>query len=180
MSDLSDRINELRLENRRLKQQIEDFEKRVLALVGNIVIESSGEGDNKELLNEKLIELIQTTQDQLNIVTPKIDDFYSIELKRAAQRGIPILLLTRDRNVYDKKERRIYDELKSTEGINVINNPYVTYLLMFNNELAIYSGGTLDRDELSRSVLIITTIKEVAKIKIIAEIFNIMLPSFMR
>ena len=72
LSELTDRINELRLENRRLKQQIEEFEKRVLALVGNIVIESSGEGDNKELLNEKLIELIQTTQYQLNIVTPKI------------------------------------------------------------------------------------------------------------
>ena len=180
MSDLTDRINELRLENRRLKQQIEEFEKRVLALVGNIVIESSGEGDNKDLLNNKLIEFIQTTPDQLNVVSPKLDDFYSLELKRAAERGIPILLITRDRYVYEKKERRIYDELKSIQGINVINNPYVTYLLMFNTEMALYSGGSLNRDELSKSTLIVTTIKEAAKIKIIAEIFNSMLPSFMR
>jgi len=170
------------MENRRLKQQIEDFEKRVLSLVGNIVIESSGgtEGQDKELLNEKLVEIIQTTNDQLNNVSPTIDEFYAIELKKAAQRGIPILLITRERHLLDKTLKKIYDDIKNTSGINLINNPNVTYLLMFNTELAIYSGGSLDKNELSRSVIIITTIKEDAKIRKIAAIFNTMLPSFMR
>ena len=182
MSDLTDRLTELRMENRRLKQQIEEFEKRVLSLVGNIIIESSSgsEGQDKELLNEKLVEIFQTTNDQLNIVSPTIDEFYAVELKKAAQRGIPILLITRERHLLDKPLKKIYDDLKTTSGISLINNPNVTYLLMFNTELAIYSGGSLDKNELSRSILIITTIKEDAKIRIIAAIFNAMLPSFMR
>lgn len=180
MAELTDRINELRLENRRLKQQIEDFEKRVLNLVGNTIIEASGEGENKELLNEMIIDFIQTSQDQMNIVSPKLDEFYIKELERAAGKGIPILLITRDRYLWEKKERGLYDELLNIPGMSVINNPNVNYLLIFNTEIALYAGGVLDKELLSKSVLILTTIKEDAKIRKIADIFSAMLPSFMR
>ena len=80
----------------------------------------------------------------------------------------------------DKPLKKIYDDLKTTSGISLINNPNVTYLLMFNTELAMYSGGSLNKNELSRSILIITTLKENAEIRKIASIFNAMLPSFMR
>ena len=180
MAELTDRINELRLENRRLKQQIEEFEKRVLNLVGNTIIESSGEGETKELLNETIIDIIQTSQDQMNIVSPKLDEFYTKELARAASKGIPILLITRDRYLWEKKERGLYDELLNIQGMTVINNPNVNYLLIFNTEIALYAGGVLDKELLSKSVLILTTIKEDAKIRKIADIFSAMLPSFMR
>lgn len=180
MAELTDRINELRLENRRLKQQIEEFEKRVLNLVGNTIIESSGEGETKELLNETIIDIIQTSQDQMNIVSPKLDEFYTKELERAASKGIPILLITRDRYLWEKKERGLYDELLNIQGMTVINNPNVNYLLIFNTEIALYAGGVLDKELLSKSVLILTTIKEDAKIRKIADIFSAMLPSFMR
>ena len=175
-----DRINELRLENRRLKQQIEDYENRVLALVGNTIIEASGEGETKELLNEKIIDFIRTSVDQINIVAPRLDAFYSTEIRKAAERGMPVLLITRDRHLWDKKQRLLYDELNSTNGINVINNPHVNYLLLYNTEIAMYSGGDLDKEVLSNSVLIITSIKEAAKINKIADIFTAMLPTFMR
>jgi len=175
-----DRINELRLENRRLKQQIEDYENRVLALVGSTIIEASGEGENKELLNEKIIDFIHTSVDQINIVAPRVDTFYSTEIRKAAERGIPILLITRDRHLWEKKQRILYDELNSTNGINVINNPHVNYLLLYNTEIAMYSGGDLDKEVLSNSVLIITSITEAAKINKIADIFTAMLPTFMR
>jgi hypothetical protein len=173
-------LNELRLENRRLQSQIEDLEQKILSLVGNIEIESSGEANNKEFLNNQLIEFINSTKDQLNIVTPKIDDFYMKELKKLAKNGIPILIITIDRHSMVKASQKIYDELTNTAGISVINNPNVRYLLVFNNDLAIYSGGSLDRDELSKSVLIVTIIKERQKLRKIAEIFSAMLPSFMR
>lgn len=175
-----DRINELRLENRRLKQQIEDYENRVLALVGNTIIEASGEGETKELLNEKIIDFIRTSVDQINIVAPRLDAFYCTEIRKAAERGMPVLLITRDRHLWDKKQRILYDELNSTNGINVINNPHVNYLLLYNTEIAMYSGGDLDKEVLSNSVLIITSIKEAAKINKIADIFTAMLPTFMR
>ena len=177
---MSDRITELRTENARLKGQVEDLENKVLSLVGMISLESSGEGKNKELLNDKLIEFINTTTDQLNIVTPRVDRFYSVELKKIVEKGIPILLITGDRNTLDKSYRQFYDDLKKTPGIQILNNPNVKYLLMFNTEKAIYSGGSLDKDVLSSSILIATTIIEKSKIRLIAEIFSAMLPSFMR
>jgi len=181
MSDQQDRIQELRIENKKLKQQVEDFEKRVLSLVGNVTIESSGEGEYKEFLNDALLDLIHTTSDQLNIVTPKIDSFYATELKLVANRGVPVLLITRDRHlITDKEAKKIYDDLKGTAGISIINNPNVRYLLVFNAEKAIYSGGSMDKEEISQSVLIATIIKETTSLRKIAEIFSSMLPSFMR
>ncbi len=177
---MSDRITELRTENMRLKGQVENLENKVLSLVGMISLEPSGEGKNKELLNDKLIEFINTTTDQLNIVTPKVDRFYSVELIKIVEKGIPILLITGDRSTLDKSYRQFYDDLKKTPGIQILNNPNVKYLLMFNTEKAIYSGGSLDKDVLSSSILIATTIIEKSKIRLIAEIFSAMLPSFMR
>ena len=177
---MSDRITELRTENLRLKGQVEDLENKILTLVGMISLEPSGEGKNKELLNDKLIEFINTTTDQLNIVTPKVDRFYSVELKKIVEKGIPILLITGDRSTLDKSYRQFYDDLKKNPAIQILNNPNVKYLLMFNTEKAIYSGGSLDKDVLSSSILIATTIIEKSKIRLIAEIFSAMLPSFMR
>jgi len=70
--------------------------------------------------------------------------------------------------------------LLNISGMTLINNPNVNYLLLFNTETAIYAGGVLDKELLSNSVLIITTIKEEQKIRKIADIFSAMLPSFMR
>ncbi|MFX1257956.1 MAG: hypothetical protein ACFFAN_08860 [Promethearchaeota archaeon] len=172
---------ELRIENKKLKSQIEDLEQKILTIVGRFQIESSGEGKNKNLLNEKILEFIDTTPDQLNIVSPKIDAFYIEELKKATKRGIPVLLITRDRRLMpDKNYKKNYDELKNIQGISVINNPNVTYLLIFNSEQALYSGGSLDKEEIDNSVLIVTTIKETQSLRKIAKIFSMMLPSFMR
>ncbi len=79
---MSDRIIELRVENTRLKNEVQNLENKVLALVGMISLESSGGPERKNVLNEHLIKLITSTSRQLNIVSPKIDKFYSIELKK--------------------------------------------------------------------------------------------------
>jgi len=177
---MSDRINELRVENTRLKNEIQNLENKVVALVGIFSLEFSGGSEHKLSLNEHLINLITSTTNQLKIVSPKIDKFYSIELKRLAEKGIPILIITNDRGNIPKNYQEIYDDLKQTSGINIINNINVRYLLVFNAEEAIYSGGSLDKEELKKSVLIVTRTKESSKIRKIAEIFRLMLPSFMR
>lgn len=177
---MSDRLIELRVENQKLKQQVQDLESKVLSLVGMINLESSGGQDKKNVLNEHLINLINSTSTQLNIVSPKIDRFYATELKKLVKKGIPILIITNDRGNIPKGYEETYDDLKSIEGIKIINNPNVKYLLIFNSEEAIYSGGALDKEDLEKSILIITIIKEAAKLRKIAEIFSLMLPSFMR
>ncbi|MFW9877015.1 MAG: hypothetical protein ACFFG0_28305 [Candidatus Thorarchaeota archaeon] len=180
MISQTDRLLELRIENKKLRAQIADLENKIMSLVGMVNIETSGGAEKKNVLNDLLINLIHSTQDQLNIVTPRIDNFYANELKRVVERGIPVLLITNDRSDIPKSYMPIYDELKVTPGISVINNPNVKYLLVFNTEQAVYAGGSLDKEELSKSILIVTKIQEKAKLRLIAEIFSLMLPTFMR
>jgi hypothetical protein len=177
---LSDRIIELRTENSRLKNEVQNLENKILSLVGMISLKSSGGSVGKNILNEQLIDLIISTKQQLNIVSPKIDRFYANELKKLTQKGIPILIITNDRGGIPKDFQEVYDDLKATSGVDIINNPNVRYLLVFNSEEAIYSGGSLVKEELEKSILIITSIREAAKLRKIAEIFSMMLPSFMR
>jgi len=168
------------VENKRLKEQITNLENKILSLVGMVDIVSSGDPERKNALNDLLINLISSTQDQLNVVSPRVDDFYAKELKRVVERGIPVLLITNDRSDLPKVNIPIYDDLKLTQGISVINNPNVKFLLLFNTEQAVYAGGSLDREELSKSILIVTSIREKSKLRTIAEIFSLMLPTFMR
>ncbi|MFW9781990.1 MAG: hypothetical protein ACFFFB_06875 [Candidatus Heimdallarchaeota archaeon] len=174
------RLTELRIENQKLKKQVQELESKVLSLVGMMNLVSSGGSNKKYRLNDELIEFINSTGTQLNIVSPKVDMFYATELKRLAKRGVPVLIITNDRGGIPKGYQEIYDALKQTEGINIINNPNVRYLLLFNSEKAIYSGGSLDKDELEKSILIVTIIKETTKLRSIAQIFSMMLPTFMR
>ena len=177
---MSDRLTELRIENRRLKEQNQSLEEKVISLAGMLNLETSGGPNNKNILNDHLINLIRDTKEQLNIVSPKIDKFYATELKNVVKRGIPLLLITNDRGGIPKEYLNYYDDLKSTDGIKIINNPNVRYLLVFNTDRAVFSGGSLDKEELERSILIVTIIKESSKLRQIAEIFSLMLPSFMR
>lgn len=177
---MSDRIIELRRENSRLKNEVQNLENKILSLVGMVNLKSSGGSEGKNILNELLINLIISTKQQLSIVSPKIDRFYANELQKLTQKGIPILIITNDRGGIPKDFQEVYDDLKATSGVNIINNPNVRYLLVFNSEEGIYSGGSLVKEELEKSILIITSIREAAKLRKIAEIFSLMLPSFMR
>ncbi|MFX0009042.1 MAG: hypothetical protein ACFE9R_01900 [Candidatus Hermodarchaeota archaeon] len=177
---MSDRLIQLREENTKLKKEVQNLESKILSLVGMINLNSSGGLEGKNILNEQLINLITTTNQRLNLVSPKIDRFYANELKKLAQKGIPVLIITNDRGGIPKEYQEVYDDLKATSGINIINNPKVRYLLVFNSDEALYSGGSLVKDEIEKSILIVTSIREAAKLRKVTEIFNLMLPSFMR
>lgn len=177
---MSDRVIELRTENSRLKKEVQNLENKILSLVGMISLNSSGGPEGKSTLNDQLINLIMSTKQQLNIVSPKIDRFYANEIRKLPKKGIPILIITNDRGGIPKDFQEIYDDLKATSGIKIINNPNVRYLLVFNMEEALYSGGSLVKEELEKSILIVTSIREATKLRKIVEIFNLMLPSFMR
>lgn len=177
---MSERLIELRVENQKLKEQVQDLEKKILSLVGMVKFEPSGGIEAKNVMIYNLIELFNTTKKQLNIVTPKVDQFFSNELKKLAQKGLQILLIMNERGNLLKEYQQIYDDLKLTSGIKVINNPNVRFMMAFNNEQAIYAGGALDKEELEKSILIQTIVNETSKLRKIAEIFSLMLPSFMR
>ncbi len=102
MIDLSERIIELRVENDRLRREVQKLENKVLSLVGTINLESSGGQEGKNIINERLINLITSTKQQLNILTPKIDRFYANAVKKLTQKRIPILIITNDRGRFQK------------------------------------------------------------------------------
>ena len=114
-----------------MKEQITNLENKILSLVGMVDIESSG-GEKKNVLNDNLLDLINSTSDQLNVVAPHVDSFYAKELKRTIERGIPVLLITNDRSTIPREFIPVYDELKSLQGISIVNNPNVRFLLVFN------------------------------------------------
>ncbi len=177
---MSDRLIELRVKNRQLQEEVENLERKILSLVGNIEIHSSGGPNQKDFINEKIIEIINNTNSQLNIISPKIDKFYANEIKKLVKKGVPVLLITNDRRGLLGEYLEIFEDLKQTEGVNIISNPNIRLLLVFNTEEAVYSGGSLDRKELAKSVLIVTVMRERSRLKSLAEIVSLMLPSFMR
>ncbi|TFF85143.1 MAG: hypothetical protein EU518_01660 [Promethearchaeota archaeon] len=178
MSD--DRLIELRVDNRRLKQEVENLENKILTLVGNVEIEISGGPNNNNLINDDIINLLGSTNNQLNILSSKIDRFYTNELKNLVNKGFEIRVVTFERSNIPSEFLEYYDELKNERKIKVINNPNVNCLLVFNEKEAIYTQGSLDKKELQESILIQTKVKSITTLETIREFFNLFLPSFMR
>jgi hypothetical protein len=97
-----------------------------------------------------------------------------------------------NKNDQEKKEIKynyaeIYDRLKSTHGIDLVNNPNVKFLMVVGNdaenspEHAVFSSGWLERRVLDKTVLLGTYIEQDRqKLKELLGIYNQLLPSFMR
>jgi hypothetical protein len=175
-----DRLIELRVENRRLKNEVEQLENKILSLVGNVEIEISGGPDNKNRINDEILNLFSNTEGQLSILTSKIDRFYTNELKNLVNKDIDIRVVTSERGNIPTDYVEFYDEIKNERIINVVNNPNVNSLLVFNDQEAIYAAGSLDRKELEDSYQILTKIRQKSILDKISEFYNLFLPSFMR
>ena len=60
------RILELRIENKKLKQEITALENKILTLVGMFSIESSGGQEKANKLNNQLLKLIRSPKARIN------------------------------------------------------------------------------------------------------------------
>ena len=170
----------LKAENMKLKNQIEHLETRVLALVGSIKIFTGGPVPGKEhVMNNNIAEIITKAQ-ELKIVTPFITTEYAMILQDRAKNGIKVQFVVNDRRLWPEDKQSIYDSLKTSQGIDVINNPNVQYLLCWSPTSALFTSGPLSKDSLMNTVLIGTLVKEQGKLNEILKIFDLMLPSFMR
>lgn len=169
----------IKAENIRLKKKVEDLENRLINLVGAIKTFASGTTDNELEMNNNIAEIISSGS-LLHIVAPYITDEYALLLQDRAKSGTKIQVVVNDRRLWPKEHQKLYDKLKSAEGIDIINNPNVQFLLIWSPENVIYTSGPLSKDHLMKSILIGTLITEKAKIRDMQKIYNLMLPSFMR
>ncbi|MHA1720346.1 MAG: hypothetical protein ACTSWX_13990 [Promethearchaeota archaeon] len=171
----------LKAENIKLRSKIEDLENRLLKLVGTIKIFPSGGGllGNEHIMNNNIAEIITNASD-LKIVAPYITNEYALILKDRAKNRVKVQIVLNDRRLWPQKHVEIYDQLKVTPGIDLINNPNVKFLLVWSPNTALFTSGPLDKESLMKTVLIGTLINEEGKLKELLKIFQLMLPSFMR
>jgi len=173
-----DRIKQLRLENTKLREKINQLEERILTIVGLFDLFPSGIEGKKEVLNDRIISVINSAESSLKIITPKIGPGYAKLISNAASKGIPILIIIHDRRNIPSEYQNYYDELKTRSNLSIVNNPNVKYLLVMSEKEVVFCGGSLVQKELSNSVLIGTHVKEKNKLSKIQQIFLNMLPSF--
>lgn len=166
-------------ENMKLKEKIEELENRLLNLVGNIKLFSSGMVNHEHEMNNHIAELLATAT-ELRIVAPYVTKEYALLLKDRAANNVKIQLVINDRRFWPKEIANIYDELKAAKGIDLVNNPNVKYLLVWTPTQALFTSGPLDKQTLMTTVLIGTLVKEKSKIDELLAIFKEMLPTFMR
>lgn len=172
----SERIRELRIENKKLKDQVEQLEDRVLKLVGSVEFQISKDG----LINEDILTLFNETEQKIDLLTPRIDRFYTNELKRLSDNGIEIRVILKDRSLTPTDYIPFFDELKSAQKIKMVTNPNIKNLLVYNESRGLYAGMSLDKDELQKASIIETKVNDTSKLTKLREYFNNYLPSFMR
>lgn len=172
----NERIRELRIENKKLKDQVEKLEDRVLKLVGSVEFQISNNG----LINEDILTLFNETKQKIDLLTPKIDKFYINELKRLADNGIEVRVILKDRSLIPTDYIPFFDELKSISNITMVTNPNIKNLVIFNEKRGLYAGMALDKDELEKASVIETMVNETSKVSKLQQYFDTYLPSFMR
>ncbi|MHA1819725.1 MAG: hypothetical protein ACTSU2_06850 [Promethearchaeota archaeon] len=195
----------LKAENLKLKRQIEELQNDIIRLTGSIEIFQSGITGNKFILNKKIEDLINSAIKELKIITPKVGEQYFNILSSVAKKGVKVHIVINDRRFLEDEENKkgsftklfgknkeniksgveydyakIYDQLKSTPNINLINNPNVKFLMVISENVGLFSAGWLEKRVLENTILIGTLVKDPKKLRELNEIFKNLLPSFMR
>ena len=75
---------------------------------------------------------------------------------------------------------KIYDLLKITPEIDLINNPNVKFLMVWTRKNVIFAGGWLEKSLLEKTILLGVHVQDIAKIEELSEIYKQFLPTFMR
>jgi hypothetical protein len=166
-------------ENMKLKAKISQLEERMVGIIGAIKIFSSGMEGREHEMNNQIANLLLSSS-ELKIVAPYITKEYAIVLQDRAKNGVKIQIVLNDRRLWPTEHENIYDMLKNTRGIDLVNNPNVKYLLVWTPKSALFTSGPLDKRQLMKTVLIGTIINQERKLHDLHEIFKEMLPSFMR
>jgi hypothetical protein len=170
----------LKADNIKLKEQVEDLEKRIANLAGSMRIFSSGMPGHEQDMSSQIMNLITSVTDEMKIVVPYITQEYSMILLDRAKNNIKVQIVTNDRRFWPAEHQKVYDVLKVTRNINLVNLPGVYYLMVLTAKEAIVSSAPLDKNILTKSILIGFLIKERIKLEELGVIFKEMLPSFMR
>jgi hypothetical protein len=170
----------------RLKKKIEELEERLVSVVALIKIVMPAD------LNAYVEGLISAPGKEMKIVASEVDPFYADLIVKAVKGGKKTKIVTREwtkmRGASAKGKSAApvspnlgaFDKLKNTVGVDVVEYPKVSQLIILLENKAFYSAGALDRDVLVKSNQIGFEIAERGAIKQVQEVLQGYMPSFMR
>ncbi len=182
----------LKAENIKLKKKIDDLEDTLTRIAGSVHIFSAGSTESKIDLYSKVVEVINSARENLKIVTPKMGSEFADVLIDKAKTGTKIQVVINDRRILveetklaksqkkDVNYEKIYDLLKVTPEIDLINNPNVRFLMVWTRKNVIFAGGWLEKELLEKTILLGVHVQDIAKIEELLEIYKQLLPTFMR
>lgn len=170
----------LKAENIKLKEQVEDLEKRLLNLAGTVQLFASGVQGKESEMSNRIATVLASATGNLKIVAPYITQDFALLIQDRAKNGVNVEIILTDRRFWPEAHQKVYDSLKLTRNVNLINIPNVQFLLVLKDSEAILGSGPMDKAVLSKNVLVGSHIKDKIKINDLVNIFKEMLPSFMR
>ncbi|OLS12483.1 MAG: hypothetical protein RBG13Loki_3904 [Promethearchaeota archaeon CR_4] len=167
-----------KLENVKLKQRIQELEDRLVNVVG--LFKAIMPAD----INSYVEGLISSPQKEMKIVAKEVDSSFADCIIKAAQAGKKIRLVTSERPKEKPKilppNLQAYEKLKNIQGIDVIETPNLTQILIILPKKAFFSAGSLTRENFARNNQLGFEIGEKGLLEQVQEIFAGYLPSFMR
>jgi hypothetical protein len=183
----------LKAENIKLKKKLDELENTLTRIAGSVYIFSAGTTESKIDLFTKIIEIIDSARENLKVVTPKIGPEFAKVLIDKAKNGTKVQIVINDRRILAEESKlakshkksdvnyeKIYDLLKVTPEIDLVNNPNVRFLMIWTRKNVIFAGGWLEKELLKKTILLGVHVQDIAKIEELSEIYKQLLPSFMR
>ena len=184
----------LKGDNIKLKNKLDELETTLTRIAGSVYIFSAGTTESKVDLYSKIADVINSARENLKVVTPKIGpEFAKVLIEKAKKGKTKIQVVINDRRILveesklakshkktDVSYEKIYDLLKVTPEIDLINNPNVKFLMVWTRKNVIFAGGWLEKSLLEKTILLGVHVQDIAKIEELAEIYKQLLPTFMR
>ena len=183
----------LKGENIKLKKKLDDLEETLTRIAGSVYIFSAGTSESKIDLYTKIVEIINSARENIKVVTPRIGPEFAKVLMDKAKKGTKIQVVINDRRILVEESKlakshkksnvvyeKVYDLLKVTPEIDLVNNPNVKFLMIWTRKNVIFAGGWLEKDLLKKTILLGVHVKDIAKIEELSKIYKQLLPSFMR
>jgi len=183
----------LKAENIKLKRKIDELEDTLTRIAGSVHIFSAGGSESKIDLYTEITEVIKSAREELKVVTPKIGPDFAQILLEKARTGTKIQVVINDRRILVEETKLaklhskqdftyegVYDLLKVTPEIDLVNNPNVKFLMVWTRKNVVFTGGWLEKAILNKTILLGVHVQDVSKIEELAEIYKQLLPTFMR
>lgn len=175
-------------ENLKLKKKIEELEASLVNVMPTIRIVMPQD------ISAYIEALVSAPGKTMKIVTPEVDPFFAGLIIKAVKKGKKVRLVTREltkergkamapKSKQGTPENPImaaFDKLKNTVGIDLVEFPHVSQLIIIGENQAFYSAGPLAQENFLKNNQMGFEVNEKGTIKQMQDVLTGYMPTFMR